>query len=135
MIFIDSNIFMYAAGKDHPFKIPSQKFLEQMTSKPKEALVNTEVLQEILYRFDAINKTGMGFIIFDQIIQSFLQVLSVTLEDLKIARKIQETLTIKSRHAIHAATMKNANLNTIVSYDRDFDKINWIKRMTPSELV
>ncbi len=30
MILIDANIFMYAAGAEHPYKEPSRKFLERV---------------------------------------------------------------------------------------------------------
>jgi len=34
----------------------------------------------------------------------------------------------------HAAVMKKAATNTIVSADRDFEKVTWIRRIDPANL-
>lgn len=125
---------MYAVGKDSVHKEICQSFVEKIFLKKIKAATNVEVLQEVLCRFDAIHRPQLGFDLFDHIVTSLDLILPVTLEDMKDAKTIQQTLRVKSRDAIHAATMKSEGINTIMSYDRDFDKINWIKRMTPSEL-
>ena len=48
MVFIDSNIPMYVAGREHPLRDPSRRFLEQVRRGEVEACTSTEVLQEIL---------------------------------------------------------------------------------------
>lgn len=44
MILIDSNIFMYAAGAEHPHKEPSRSFLEEVARGDVEAALDAEVL-------------------------------------------------------------------------------------------
>lgn len=135
MVFIDSNIFMYAVGKNATHKTICQSLLSKVFTQEIKAATNVEVLQEILYRFNAIHKSQLGFDLFDHILASFETILPVTLDDMKEAKKIQQTTSIKPRDAIHAATMKNAGIKTILTYDRDFDKIHWIKRRTPVDYL
>ncbi|MBW2740444.1 MAG: type II toxin-antitoxin system VapC family toxin [Deltaproteobacteria bacterium] len=47
--FIDTNIFMYAAGKPHEFKQPCVDILSRIQSGELKAAIDTEVFQEILY--------------------------------------------------------------------------------------
>jgi predicted nucleic acid-binding protein len=53
VILIDANIFMYAAGAEHPHKEPSRMFLEQVARGEVDAALDAEVLQEILHRYRA----------------------------------------------------------------------------------
>ena len=46
MILIDTNVFMYAAGKESPQKGPCQRFLEKIVEGDGPAVcTNAEVLQ------------------------------------------------------------------------------------------
>ena len=60
MILVDANIFMYAAGAEHPHKAPSLAFLRQIADGRVEAAVDAEVLQEILHRYRPIRRWEEG---------------------------------------------------------------------------
>jgi predicted nucleic acid-binding protein len=51
---IDSNVFMYAAGRGHAFKKRAAKFLEKVAQGSFDAVIDAEVLQEILHRYRAL---------------------------------------------------------------------------------
>ena len=51
------------------------------------------------------------------------------------AQSLMEKYKIKPRDAIHAATALENGIETIVSYDRDFDKLEEIKRLVPRILL
>ena len=59
-MLVDSNIFMYAAGADHPHKAPSSAFLAAAADGRVEAAVDSQVLQEILHRYRAIGRWPDG---------------------------------------------------------------------------
>ena len=56
MVFIDSNIPMYVAGRDHPLRAPAMRLLERVRAGEIEACSGTEVLQEILYRYAGLRR-------------------------------------------------------------------------------
>ena len=60
MIFIDTSIIMYAAGSEHPYKKPSLDLLKLIAVGEIEAVINVEVLQEILHRYTMINMKDKG---------------------------------------------------------------------------
>ena len=55
-VFIDSNIPMYVAGRDHPNREPSMRFLERVRAGVVDGVTSTEVLQEILFRYAGLGK-------------------------------------------------------------------------------
>lgn len=51
LTFVDVNIFMYAAGTPHPYKTPCIHILSDIERGILAAVVNTEIFQELLYRY------------------------------------------------------------------------------------
>lgn len=131
-IFVDSNIFIYAAGQPHPHKEPSKYFLEKVAKNQIKAITSTEALQEILHRYCVINDRPRGFAIFDDCIQIITVVLPLTKQDILKARQVMEKYpSVDARDAIHISVMLNRGIKTICTYDKHFDKIEGIKRIEP----
>jgi predicted nucleic acid-binding protein len=51
MIFVDSNIFIYAVGRPHPLKDEAQNFFIDSSQKGKRLVTSAEVLQELLHAY------------------------------------------------------------------------------------
>ena len=60
MVFVDSNVPMYVAGRDHPLRDAARRFLERARSGEVETCTSTEVLQEILYRYSALKRLELA---------------------------------------------------------------------------
>jgi len=111
--FLDTNVFMYAAGRAHPLKASCVEVLRQAAREAFEVVINAEVLQEILYRYRAIGELERGlrlaYLAVDQVGGA---VLPVTLTDMQLAFYLMQRYgtTIKSRDAVHAATLLNHDL-------------------------
>mgnify|MGYP005854992415 CR=1 FL=1 len=136
--FLDTNIFMYAAGREHPLKAPCVAILRRVVREELEVLTNAEVLQEILYRYSTIGERERGLhlarLAVDQVGG---EVLPVTLADMQRAFDLVERYgtTIKSRDAVHAATMLNHGLTHLISADGHFDVIEGITRVDPRKAI
>ena len=76
--FLDTNIFMYAAGKPHKFKEPCVTVLSSVASGDLSAAVDTEVFQEIMYRYHHINLAEKGVDLAWSIADLGIDVLPVT---------------------------------------------------------
>lgn len=135
MLFVDTNVFIYAVGKDHPYKIPSLKFFEAVAHHEHEIAISVEILQEILFRFWSIRKVEEGFRLFDYASELSDWILPVGAGEVKRAKGLMEDIAgLTPRDAIHVAVMLNNRIATIVSYDRHFDQIEQIKRLEPESL-
>ncbi len=135
MIFIDSNIFMYAAGTPHDHKIPSVAFLHKIASRDIEGCISTEVLQEILHRYRFINRWEDGKEVFHLAKKISPIILPVDPEVLDKAFILLEKYpSIYARDAVHTATCLVNSVDVIVSYDKDFDAVDEISRKEPKEV-
>lgn len=130
--FVDTNIFIYASGKDHSYKAPCVGFLEKIAKGKIEVMISSEILQEILYRFCVIKARKEGLILCRKVASLCPVILPVTREDAVLAVSLMEQhAKLGPRDAIHCAVMKNNMISTIVSYDRDMEGLSGVKRMTP----
>jgi uncharacterized protein len=133
LILIDTNIFMYAAGSEHPYKEPSRLYLEQIARGEVEVALDAEVLQEILHRYRAIQRWTEGRQVYDLARRIVPVVFPITLEILDIARDLLDLHPqLTARDALHAATARNHEAQAICSYDTDFDQIVGLIRIQPS---
>lgn len=80
-VFIDSDIPMYVAGRTHPNREPSLRFLEKVRSGAVEGVTSTEVLQEILFRYSALGQMDVAYSVYDLFAQLCAKALPVTLAD------------------------------------------------------
>jgi predicted nucleic acid-binding protein len=129
-VFIDSNIPMYVAGRDHPNREPAIKFMERVRSFEVDACTSTEVLQEILYRYAALRRLDLAREVYDLFAQLCPVVFPVTLAETDRAKATLGTVKgIGVRDAIHAAVMLNNDVGHIATFDEGFDRIPGISRV------
>ena len=132
MTLVDSNVFMYAAGREHPLKTRATRFLEQVARGSVDAVTDAEVLQEILHRYRALGRWVEGRIVYDTARIVFPEALPVTADVMDRARGLlNEYSVLMARDAVHAAVVQVHGLNSICSFDRDFDKVSGLRRIEP----
>lgn len=117
-VFIDSNIPMYVAGREHPHRAPARMFLEHVRSREVEGCTSTEVLQEILYRYSALRRRDLAREVYDLFVEICPIVFDVTLADTDRARDLRAEREHLARDAVHAAVMLNHGVGWIATFDR-----------------
>ncbi len=133
MILVDSNVFLYAAGTEHPNKRPSVSWLERVARSEIEAVVDAEVLQEILHRYRAIRRWEEGRRVFDSVRRLVPFVVPIGAEVLDRARSLLDRYPhLMARDALHAAVVREHGLRAICSFDTDFDRIEGLERIEPT---
>ncbi len=129
-VFIDSNIPMYVAGKEHPLRGPSTRFLARVRAGEVEGYTSTEVLQEILYRYVGLRRPDLAAEVYDLFAGLCSVVLPVTIADTDRARDLVRAGTPASvRDLLHAAVMLNNEVTRIASFDEGFDHVPGIERL------
>lgn len=132
MILVDANVFMYAAGGEHPYKQPSVAFLERVASGEVEAAVDAEVLQEILHRYRALGRWRDGRRLYDLVRRLVPLVLPITAEVTDRARELLDVdAELTARDALHAAAVQVYEARALASFDRDFDRLAGVERREP----
>jgi uncharacterized protein len=128
MVFVDSNVPMYVAGRDHPLRAPARRFLERAREGAVEVCTSTEVLQEILYRYSALKRRDLAVAVYDLFVQLCPVVFPVTLADTDRAKSLLAD-GISVRDAIHAAVMSGNGVTKIATFDAGFDQLDGITRV------
>jgi predicted nucleic acid-binding protein len=130
---IDANVFMYAAGAEHPHKAASIRFLERVARDEVEAAIDAEVLQEILHRYRSIGRWSEGRRVYDHARRIVPLVVAITPIELDEAVELLDRYPgIWARDALHAAVALLHFEGRVCSYDRDLDEIEGITRTEPS---
>lgn len=129
-VFIDSNIPMYVAGRPHPNREPARRFLDQVGAGEIEACTSTEVLQEILYRYAALDRRELAVEVYELFAGICPVVLPVTLADTDRCKTLVEhALDCGVRDILHAAVMMNNDVSHIATFDQAFDRIPGVHRI------
>jgi len=133
--FIDTNIFLYSVGRDHPLKSAAIAAIHRIRDGQIEAVINTEIVQEILYHFQSIRQLPIGILLAKDAVSISSRILPVEKIDLSLAIELLEAYPkIQTRDAFHAATMIHNGIKEIISTDPHFDLIPDIRRIDLAKL-
>jgi predicted nucleic acid-binding protein len=129
-VFLDTNVFLYAIGAQHPLKAAGQQVLERVGNGTLEAVTSTEVIQEILYVLGRRGLRETGLKLARHTIQLLDPLLSITQADISVVCDLTDRYpTLPIRDAVHAATMLNNGIFDIVTSDGHFDGVQGIRRL------
>lgn len=129
--FIDSNVFFYAKMLDRKYGDACAKVLDKIVRGELEAVTSTLVVIELA---NALRKDGLSDEVKDVVNAVFsldIGVFEVDSLDVRTAAGIFNEFRISPYDCVHAAVMRKARIVDIISADKDFDKIAWIKRLDP----
>jgi predicted nucleic acid-binding protein len=131
MILVDSNIPMYLVGAPHPHKLDSQRLIESAISAGERLITDAEVLQEICHRYTSIGRPTAIQPTFDAILGTVDEVLPI---DRAIAEAAKDIVlrygSVSARDAVHAAVMRRHGIDRIMSFDRGFDVLPGLDRLS-----
>lgn len=130
MVFVDSNIPMYVAGRDHPNRGSALRLLERARAGEVELCTSSEVLQEILYRYAGLGRLDLADEVYELFASQCAVILPVTVADTDRARSILRSASgVSVRDAVHAGVMLENGIADIATFDHGFDRIPGIRRL------
>lgn len=130
MLFIDSNVPMYAVGNDQQRKLDAYRLLERAIAAGERLVTDAEVFQEILHRYAAIGRREAIEPAFAALATWVDVTFAITIDDVRLAKEIVATSPhLSARDAIHVATMRRHAVDRILSFDRGFDRVDGLSRL------
>jgi predicted nucleic acid-binding protein len=120
VILIDSNVPMYLVGAEHPNKAAARSLLEVAVARRERLVTDTEVIQEILHRYTAIDRRGSIGPAIDALLGVVDEVHPIERDDVIRARDLVLSSRLTARDAIHVAVMQRHEITRIMTFDRDF---------------
>lgn len=118
MIFVDTNVFMYAVGRKHPLRQEARDFFLQSLRQGDVLTTSAEVLQELLHAYLPVERLKT----FDaalKLARSRTMIWEIDAEDVEIARALtEEHPELGARDLLHLACCKRREVSEIKTFDR-----------------
>lgn len=131
--FLDANIFLYALGREHPYRGPCRRVLRALRERTLAGETSVEVVQEVIH---VVRRRGTSGATVAQIGRDVMRACdklhAFERRDLDVALElIGEGGDLTVRDAVHAAVCLNRDLDVIVSADPHFDAVPRLQRIDP----
>ena len=129
-IFLDSSYLIYLgySMSDEIFNYVTN-FLRESVERGDRLFVNMIVVDEVLWILTKKYKVPLSeaLELMDRLMP-LIEVIPLDYMDYDDMRRIMMNYGLKPSDALHVASMRKAGIKHIVSEDKEFDKIPWIKR-------
>ena len=135
-LFIDTNIPIYAAGREHRYKRSCQRVIMLAAQRPLDFVTSSAVLQEIIHYYLATQRWSEGRGIFRDFVTTMNgRIEPVHPDDAALAAQLADQgLGVNAQDLVHAAVMRRLGVDRIITADKDFDRIDGIERLDPINL-
>jgi uncharacterized protein len=131
VILVDANIPMYLVGDDHARKADVERILERFASEREPLVTDAEVFQEILHRYTAIRRGEAIEPAFDALRMMVGEVFPIEEADVMQAKDLLGTHPgLQARDALHVAVMRRRGVRQILTFDRGFEVVAGITRIS-----
>ncbi len=136
VLFIDTNIPIYAAGREHRYKRSCQRIIMLAAERPQNFVTSSAVLQEIIHYYLATQRWSEGRGIF----RDFVTTLNGRIEPVQpddvtmAAQLVDQSLGVNAQDLVHAGVMLRLGVGHIITADKDFERIDGIERLDPTSL-
>lgn len=119
MIFIDTNIFMYAVGRDHPLRGEAREWLTRMRRQGRLLVTSAEVGQELMHAYlrpRRLRELDDSLALWEAVDRMW----PVDAEDVLEARTLAKTHTaLSARDLLHLACCVRRKATELKTFDRD----------------
>jgi predicted nucleic acid-binding protein len=135
-VFVDSAVLMFAAGREHPLRAPSLRFLDQVADGSIQAITSVEVVQEILHRYISLRRPDLARIVAQDAQDMFAPVVPITHALMRRVPMLADKYPrLQARDLVHVATCIHEGVTEIVSPDKAFDQVSELRRIDPTEFA
>ncbi len=119
MIFVDSNVFIYAVGRPHPLKSKARNFFLDARRKNLRLVTSAEVLQELLHVYLSVERMELLDDAIALATSGSDQVIPITGDDVALARSLADTYShLSARDLLHLAVCRRHGIKKMMTFDR-----------------
>ncbi|MDE0232219.1 MAG: type II toxin-antitoxin system VapC family toxin [bacterium] len=119
MIFVDTNVFMYAVGRPHPLRNAAREFFLECQRNHTPLCTSAEVLQELLHAYVPVSRQPILDAALSLIARHRVEVWPLELEDVTLARQLFDQFpTLGARDLCHLASCRRRGIKEIKTFDQ-----------------
>ncbi|MEE9536037.1 MAG: type II toxin-antitoxin system VapC family toxin [Desulfobacterales bacterium] len=120
MIFVDSNVFIYAVGRSHPLKAEAQNFFLDAGNKGKRLVTSAEVLQELLHVYLPVDRMQTLDAAMELATQGVDQVIPIDSAAVIHARNLIANFPgLTARDLLHLSVCQLNKIKELKTFDRN----------------
>ena len=118
MIFVDTNVFMYAVGTPHPNRQSAIDFFANAQGTNTQLATSAEVLQELLHAYLSTARFERLSLAMELVDQAVIEVWPLEKEDVVLAaRLVDQHPTLSSRDLCHLASCRRRRATDFRTFD------------------
>lgn len=121
MIFVDTNVWMYAVGRSHPLRTEARRFFTESIAggDDDELVTSAEVLQELMHAYVTVSRWSTLDAALALIARTAREVWPVEAEDVMSARSLADELHhLGARDLLHLACCRRRGVTRVQTFDR-----------------
>ena len=119
MIFVDSNVFMYAVGRPHALQTNAQDFFLEANRSRIPLCTSAEVMQELAHAYLPTGRLQTFDATLDLIASAVVQVWPLEEADVALARRLHEQYSdLQARGLCHLASCHRRGVREIKTFDQ-----------------
>lgn len=118
MIFVDTNVVMYAVGAPHPLRQTAVDFFLKARAESTRLVTSAEVLQELLHVYLSVRKLQGLYGALKLIDDAQIEVWPLDHEDVILAAQLHETHpNLSARDLCHLASCRRRGASELMTFD------------------
>lgn len=119
MIFVDTNVFMYAVGGSHPLRSEARAFFEDALESGLPLVTSAEVLQELLHAYLPVGREGTLDAAMELVDGCVQWIWPLDPADVRLARAlVVEHAGLGARDLVHLASCHRREISRLMTFDR-----------------
>ena len=119
MIFVDSNVFMYAVGRPHALRAPAQNFFVEANRNGAPLCTSAEVMQELAHAYLPTGRLQTLDATLALIASAAVEVWPLEEADVALARRLHAQYpTLQARDLCHLASCRRRGVREIKTFDQ-----------------
>ena len=125
MIFVDTNVFMYAVGRPHALQANAQEFFVEANRRGTPLCTSAEVMQELAHAYLSVGRLQAFDATLGLIASAGVEVWPLEEADVALARHLHEQYpALQARDLCHLSSCRRRGVREIKTFDQTFAAIS-----------
>ncbi len=119
MIFVDTNVLMYAVGRSHPLQVRAREFFIESMRNRTPLCTSAEVIQELMHVYLPVRRYEVFEDVLALMDRAGVEVWPLEEADVALARQLHDQHpALGARDLCHLASCRRRGVSEIMTFDQ-----------------
>ena len=130
----DTSIFIYALGREHPYREPCRRILDWAGAKKLVGEASADLLQEIAHQRFRRTRSRADAVEAARMAAELCKLHPLDPSDVRRGIDLfEQHPRLDARDAVFAALALNRGIDAVLATDRAFDEVDGLERIDPAD--